>query len=776
MTVYSRNWIGLDGQPLTGLLPSKLLVYGPPGQQLNAGQLGEVAHAFKLFNDAVRVSPVPNGYHVQNRTLRDGSRVRMTSNASAMTTEVWIKGGGDELLYRGFVIEPKFTDEGPTDWPGETTLLAYGGAPPKWRDWVTPYTPGRRGSGPTYFVSSTRSRPLRGIQEEGNFLDVYLWSGKTLHVNGARTATFGSSAAGTLVVLKQTDPLVQPEKIFFSANSLALFLVGPGLPSTLLFSYDPTFPPFTKTYTQPPRHMVLAERIDLEVLGLTIAGLLQVKRAALQLLREPPWFEYTEFSGTVGTTALLYPSGGYTTTEDYIPSSPLFPIRDANALICGWRWNTPAVPELGGATTFNSYIRGTGVGTSNTRNKRTYVKNLSDGASAELYDDIRFSTNRALVINSSRESGIITWGPRWPGPRTWTASVSPGSYSEAALYGQFQSPPADLNSFSIEAGRLISIAQSENGGTLQHLDSSSCVTSSPEFGAIYSAEVEHRVDHTESAWTEWLSNDPGGPRSVGQKGFFVDEDGDGDFDRFVYASWWAYVPCAKDLFKSYEEVLRVEQFIVTASTKDFLFVDVENDVQVWLESTFSGSRTITLNNDSESETGSGTLTLVLHVAAQGRLFSSDTRSFSTSGVTFPTEPPPDISFGSSNLVWRYAALTMPAPIFNPRWLGQGSCPHIAYTVTGEDAPDRLLASFRVQVAFDNRPIGTEPEVLPDTVQFKVPMLEQMLVQHWYGTAYFTVLKDLESEPFVLNASYPGADVHGNLGITGDNPKSEFYRS
>lgn len=94
MTLRNRHWIGLNGESLTGRAPPELLVYGP---ELTGAQRGEVFHIYKLFTDACLLAL--GEYHVRNRVLSDGSRVRCTSFMGRDVVQVWTSGkvGYDQL-------------------------------------------------------------------------------------------------------------------------------------------------------------------------------------------------------------------------------------------------------------------------------------------------------------------------------------------------------------------------------------------------------------------------------------------------------------------------------------------------------------------------------------------------------------------------------------------------------------------------------------------------------------------------------------------------------
>lgn len=112
MTTFSnKDFITFPGEPITGRVPTRTVVYGPA---MNAFQFSGVAHAYKLFCDSYRLSAGGGGYHVQNRALADGTKIRMTSNNGVDTVKV---NTGNERGYLplplGIVISPFKVDEVP---------------------------------------------------------------------------------------------------------------------------------------------------------------------------------------------------------------------------------------------------------------------------------------------------------------------------------------------------------------------------------------------------------------------------------------------------------------------------------------------------------------------------------------------------------------------------------------------------------------------------------------------------------------------------------------
>ena len=103
MSLLNNNFMTFGGESVTGRVPTQMIVYAPEGYQLSKMQQGAVSHVYKLFCDAVRVSVAK--YHIQNRILPDGTKVRMESNNGVDRVMVWPVGGGEEnKMPHGFAV------------------------------------------------------------------------------------------------------------------------------------------------------------------------------------------------------------------------------------------------------------------------------------------------------------------------------------------------------------------------------------------------------------------------------------------------------------------------------------------------------------------------------------------------------------------------------------------------------------------------------------------------------------------------------------------------
>lgn len=111
MTLINRNFIGFDGEPITGRVPARVDVRGPA---LTPQQAGEVAHRYKLFCDAAATAI--GGYLAQDKVLSDGSRVRMTRNLGVDAVTVWTaRKPGGPIDFPGYIIFPTDYDH-PFGW------------------------------------------------------------------------------------------------------------------------------------------------------------------------------------------------------------------------------------------------------------------------------------------------------------------------------------------------------------------------------------------------------------------------------------------------------------------------------------------------------------------------------------------------------------------------------------------------------------------------------------------------------------------------------------
>lgn len=86
--LINQNWIGLDGKPVTGRVPPTIrMVAGV----MTPALMAEVAHRYQLF--CLNKQTAVGDFFVSDRTLPDGSRVRIVSNMGVDVVMVWSKYG-----------------------------------------------------------------------------------------------------------------------------------------------------------------------------------------------------------------------------------------------------------------------------------------------------------------------------------------------------------------------------------------------------------------------------------------------------------------------------------------------------------------------------------------------------------------------------------------------------------------------------------------------------------------------------------------------------------
>ena len=122
-SLVNQQWIGLSGEPVTGRIPPRLLVMN--GVEPTPGQMGLIAHHYKLLTYALHTAVIP--FLIQERTLVDGTRIRMVSNYGTDTVMVWPAGGSTkQTAYRGFIADPTaLTLKDPVDWAAERYTATY---------------------------------------------------------------------------------------------------------------------------------------------------------------------------------------------------------------------------------------------------------------------------------------------------------------------------------------------------------------------------------------------------------------------------------------------------------------------------------------------------------------------------------------------------------------------------------------------------------------------------------------------------------------------------
>lgn len=102
--LINQHWVGFDGNPITGRVPPTIRMMA--GAMTPALQ-GEVAHRYHLFCLAKQTAV--GSYFVSDRTLADGSRVRIVSNQGVDVVLVWSVHPTEEKdqYLCGFIFRPQ---------------------------------------------------------------------------------------------------------------------------------------------------------------------------------------------------------------------------------------------------------------------------------------------------------------------------------------------------------------------------------------------------------------------------------------------------------------------------------------------------------------------------------------------------------------------------------------------------------------------------------------------------------------------------------------------
>lgn len=134
--LHDPRFLGFGGESVTGRVPPRVIVHD--ARTLTPVQEAALAHEYKLFRDIRAVSTAP--HQVRNLTLRDGSRVRITSHFDQDEVQVWpVDAGPTPKLPHGLLVVTEWSDpsiyrKGASGWSVATDdvpqarepILAYG--------------------------------------------------------------------------------------------------------------------------------------------------------------------------------------------------------------------------------------------------------------------------------------------------------------------------------------------------------------------------------------------------------------------------------------------------------------------------------------------------------------------------------------------------------------------------------------------------------------------------------------------------------------------------
>lgn len=796
MTLFNQHWIGLDGAPLTGAAPPVLRVHG---QFLTRAQEGGVAHAYKLFSTVVATSALPHGYHVQHRTLRDGSRVQLSSSNGHHLVDVWPagEGGRPPEQARGFVVRPDWDGTAVATWPDKATLVKYNTAGLKWIKWVSPYSVGKDAT-PTYLLDPTkRTLPPKGFvhKKETNFADVYaLTTSGQLYLNGRSYKSLGAGSLGHPITVRDAVVPVPNVAWYVVHDDKIQRVVFTPIDTTRSTVFDKNVSfgigaGSSLTYDAGVRITESTKAAAFLRTIITAVGATQVWSYSTALAATAPWVSAAPatFQQMNAPSALVY-QGGYMTATSYRPVQPFVPIHDTNCLYIG------------------SGVYGSDIQATYDRARSTINKTLSDSDSLTLYPDLAASVQRSLTIAATLDIGQGTWMVEWPQgkPGVWTA-VSIPRETEKGLYGYYKTPFDGNDSPGIYAGDLVTGAFAEIGGKIEVTDSTSSTTT---VGAktIFSATSERTFSFSKSDAYEFEAVPYTGGTNPNVPVYSI-----WGFIPYYYIGSTLYGGWGWNFFAStgWKEMIfankvtpnqgklatkRLENYTVQASAKDYILFDKENETYLYVESTLTGTyageehlfQLGTLPAEtSESSSGSMDVTIKLKFESpQGNAMATVlTKSFAYAPKLFLVAPE-DLP-QNTDYTWKHATPGVASPIFIPLWFNQGLCPQVAYTTTAEaasaaahDPPlpfvHRLIASFRLRMLFRARPMFAAIPDVPNAPTTYLPMLEALLVAHFPGLFYYE-LAELEALPLVLNTSSP-AGLMSDIGLPHAQAHTEVYRT
>lgn len=791
MSLFNQGRTSFNGDPITGRVPTQLVVFAPPGVTMNAAQEGGVAHAYKLFCDAVSVSPFPNGYHVQNRRLVDGTTIRMTANGTVH--QVLVQIGGEvknDPPYRGFVIRPIRTDNPEFTFvknnvllhcvPDESNVL-------HWEKWVSPYYIDKPDEAMDYLVDTTQRKYEKKLAPlaDARYFDVYTREGTKLYRNGEKKP-FMAVPAGTRMPIRVK---IGDDTAWYSLSptSVDRMVFDPPNPPTLalVFGISELEPPFVGLVDYSGGRPTTNK---IEFIGYnTRETTWDTRRRAIGLLATAPWTTGATVFNQYYRLTPFFPTGGWLSDSYEIPTlAPLRPNMDTESY-----W-------LGTGTT-SGKMYATDISTPNSRTQLDYVKLLTDSATIPLFDGISATVRRQVDLDAHRTDGIVTWWNEWAGGPMWTASIEgpvvgepPDVYIEWMPYTYIQGPRSPSpDSPGVYAGTRYNINVQEGGGDLV-LDETAVaeiLMTSPEsrLKPIFRTESIRTLDQIESThdkrtWTGVYG---------GYAGALSDNNGHYVPEGFKVADTWT------NTSESFDEFTETTTF--NCVSRDYLLADTVNHTYVYIEGVLVGSHVRYVDyNSSSNDSVVSAWTLQIYVVAEfadqevRRLIKTAT---GTEMLTAQLMVPTDITQTVANRVIRYSSPLGAIPIFAPLWFDQGICPHVAYTTKAEQEQElpptlspekaelarrqlkKFLLSIKFRLLVKSRPLFADPAPMANvSVALYVPMLEQMFGAVWPGISFYRLVEIIESEPYTVNIAYPDDDVHAKIGITDTNPESDYYRT
>jgi hypothetical protein len=750
MRLHEPNITSFKGDPLTGVVPPQLIVYGNDGR-LTPQQFGEVAHAYKLFRDALRTSM--GDYLTQHRTLADGTRIRMTSNSGLDYVYVWPTGGGTILyVFRGFVLAPKPVDVATLAEALDKDILAFVDDTNKWDKFMAPYPIGTKREALPYTVTDIAweggpahvSKPgytvwanksIRGVHPVGDakFNDVYAAHGSSLYHDGVKVRSFGVGTSGLPVVAVDSGAY----KVTFVGDDNVSGVAATD-PPTFVHAYRWTdyFAPITSGIMfSPGVDLIEGTPVKASFLGYNkvSTGAVQIWNATATLAQDDPFLaSVAEVFTQLDIPAALNSDDGGTT----ITIAPITrPIANPDALISdfGYAGIGPVCtgPIMSGPTS-----------TGGSATKRTLNVSYSD--------PLAFSINDAQQVTIARTVNVFT-------EATVSSSTIHGSWGESEkLWGYPNSPdvvygrfPASFGSGDLYPGDPYGLVQTADIILVTHTDDSTCSVDVP--GApqrIWDVTVEHAFDEDSEGINEYP---PDNPPSIGQQ---LNPSNPG-----TKPSTYTVVPSWPRRTEGRSVNTSLETHTIAGTARDYFYFDRTNEVFGWIETEIASSSS---KVDDNPVTGSSSVRVTLRFTGRGANYTRDlyNESFGIPFVLTTTAP----------WAWltgaQYHQPPRPAPIFSPTWQEQGMCPYIAYTTSSEPV-QRIAMFFRLQCLKTDVPADYEPTLFPDTTEFKAYMFEQLIGFYAgaLGAGGATTLAEIFTAvlgaPIVLHYTDP-ADLFDNI--------------
>ena len=738
MTLFNRNWIGFAGDPLTGKTPTQTLVHADAGVVLSGQQQGAVAHAYKLFCDAITVSSVPGGYHVQDRTLVDGTKVRMTSIAGVHQVHVWPAGGDGGRIYRGFVVIPL----------NANAPEPAGGAKPKlvWLDkdevWFDPHHQFNPRDGATYipyFVDSRRSAPY--TESDDKYHDVYAALGPRIFKNGVPMRGLGAPAPGVPV------PTTNDGKDFLLVTDTTVARPDPTAPTTpYTFSshYAPIIPGTGFGAGHYLRSLGAGKSASYLGFNVTPMYLLEVWAAKVALHNTPPYAAPAEAYAYLPGPGEMQDFSGLTYAAVTPPSAPIFP---AVTPIIGYVYQPVGhtVPASGsfseywqadGPSTVIGPLTAAGLGSNGTGGAelRTYNKTFTALNTVALGDQATITVDRRVTVASTQTRNVaVGYGGIHPSSGHNGSGGIPFGYPYIFQPQTFYGGAVAAGQVSPYGGQHI-----ETGGVLTHTDVSSCTIALDRADAGGSADIYKvnvsRAHNEQSGWAQVFDG------SVMVHGPTTPYTAWGDHGQLL-------VMYGTDLpftITNYSE--KVVTHTVTGVARDYIYDDPANLCSIWVETTVSSTA-------SAEHTNTGSSTVRIEIVAEMKPYRSNRKTIylkeKSEPLSFALGKPAGIEWPINVIRFQYHYIKQPVPIYAPIWRGQGGCPFVAYTTAGENthypnppSREKLLIDLRLQLLRTERGFLPDPPSLEDVVGFR-PYMGEQLLKH-YGAELALIFSSFEA--------------------------------